>query len=200
MGTPPRNPQPARPRARPAFVPDERSLHFAMGLARGHSLLSSRAPPWAEWLAAAAINLLTGESRHPNWPMTRKDLIPSFSTEGATADRSRRQRPRPAFSHQQRLPRPDQAAAYVMSSQSVSDRGAKGLRDSSAATAVKSSTSQGNLMNPVDRTEEDLEHLAQKRPVEESHGLGSQEGAGINAANKDLAKDIAAFSSTAGRS
>jgi len=45
------------------FVPDERSLHFAMGLARGHSLaVIEGSMPLAEWAAgAAAINLLTGQ-------------------------------------------------------------------------------------------------------------------------------------------
>ena len=51
-------------------------------------------------------------------------------------------------------------------------------------------------MNPVDpRTEEDLEHLAQNGLLEESHGLDLKRELGSgNAANKDLAKDIAAFS------
>ncbi len=54
-----------RPDRRPvlAFVPDERSLHFAMDLARGHSLaVVEGSTPLAEWAAgAAAINLLSGE-------------------------------------------------------------------------------------------------------------------------------------------
>lgn len=51
-------------------------------------------------------------------------------------------------------------------------------------------------MNPVDpRTEEDLEHLAQNGLLEESHALDLKRELGSgNAANKDLAKDIAAFS------
>ncbi|NMK86582.1 hypothetical protein HHM15_02850, partial [Staphylococcus capitis] len=45
------------------FVPDERSLHFAMGLARGYSLaVVEGSTSLAEWAAgAAAINLLTGQ-------------------------------------------------------------------------------------------------------------------------------------------
>ncbi|MEZ0350151.1 helix-turn-helix domain-containing protein [Mycobacterium sp. pR1184] len=51
-------------------------------------------------------------------------------------------------------------------------------------------------MNSVDpRTEEDLEHLAQNGLLEESHSLDLKRELGSGtAANKDLAKDIAAFS------
>lgn len=54
-----------------AFVPDERSLHFAMGLARGYSLavVEGSILPLAEWAAgASAINLLTGQTTKSEVP------------------------------------------------------------------------------------------------------------------------------------
>jgi hypothetical protein len=61
-----------------AFVPDERSLHFAMDLARGYSLavVEGSLTPLAEWAAGAgAVNLLTGEVTKSVIPdEVRKDL------------------------------------------------------------------------------------------------------------------------------
>lgn len=56
-------------------------------------------------------------------------------------------------------------------------------------------------MNPVDpRTEEDLQRLAENGLLEESHWLDLKRELGSgNAANKDLAKDIAAFSLDGGK-
>lgn len=119
-----------------AFVPDERSLHFAMGLARGHSLaVVEGSTPLAEWAAgAAAINLLTGEVTTSEIDDdVRKDLdsvIFYGGRNGWTGADDKAQARRFLSDHVRggRLT-PDQAAAYVLSSQSVSDRGAKRLRE-----------------------------------------------------------------------
>lgn len=119
-----------------AFVPDERSLHFAMGLARGHSLVVVEgSTPLAEWAAsAAAINLLTGEVTTSEIDDdVRKDLNSVIFYGGRNGwtgadDKAQARRFLSGHISSGRLT-PDQAAAYVMSSQSVSDRGAKGLRD-----------------------------------------------------------------------
>lgn len=120
-----------------AFVPDERSLHFAMDLARGYSLavVEGSSLPLAEWAAsAAAINLLTGQiSTAQIADEVRKDLdsvIFYGGRNGWTGADEKAQVLRYLSGHVQggRLT-PDQAAAYALSSQSVSDRGAKRLRD-----------------------------------------------------------------------
>jgi hypothetical protein len=119
-----------------AFVPDERSLHFAMGLARGHSLaVVEGSTPLAEWAAgAAAINLLTGEVTTSEMDSdVRKDLdsvIFYGGRNGWTGSDDKAQARRFLSDHisSGRLT-PDQAAAYVLLSQSISDRGAKRLRD-----------------------------------------------------------------------
>lgn len=119
-----------------AFVPDERSLHFAMGLARGYSLaVVEGSTPLAEWAAgAAAINLLTGQVTTSQVDDdVRKDLdsvIFYGGRNGWTGADEKAQVRRFLSDHigGGRLT-PDQAAAYALSSQSVSDRGAKRLRE-----------------------------------------------------------------------
>lgn len=119
-----------------AFVPNERSLHFTMGLARGHSLtVVEGSTHLAEWAAgAAAINLLIGEVTTSEMDDdVRKDLdsvILYGGRNGWTAADGKAQARRFLSGHisSGRLT-PDQVAAYVLSSQSVSDRGAKRLRE-----------------------------------------------------------------------
>jgi hypothetical protein len=118
------------------FVPDERSLHFAMSLARGYSLaVVEGSMPLAEWAAgAAAINLLTGQTTASEVADdVRKDLdsvIFYGGRNGWTGAAEKAQVRRYLNDHisGSRLT-PDQAAAYALSSQSVSDRGAKRLRE-----------------------------------------------------------------------
>ncbi len=119
-----------------AFVPDERSLHFAMGLARGYSLaVVEGSTPLAEWAAgAAAINLLTGQitTSQVNDDV-RKDLdsvIFYGGRNGWTGPDEKTYVLRYLGDHVSggRLT-PDQAAAYALSSQSVSESGAKRLRE-----------------------------------------------------------------------
>ncbi|GCB01757.1 hypothetical protein [Mycolicibacterium sp. NCC-Tsukiji] len=119
-----------------AFVPDERSLHFAMGLARGHSLaVVEGSTPLAEWAAgAAAIKLPTGEVTTSEMDDDVRNDLDSVifygGRNGWTGADDKAQARRFLSGHVSggRLT-PDQAAAYVLSSQSVSDRGAKRLRD-----------------------------------------------------------------------
>lgn len=119
-----------------AFVPDERSLHFAMGLARGYSLaVVEGSTPLAEWAAAAAaINLLTGQVTPSEVDDdVRKDLdsvIFYGGRNGWTGADEKSHARRHLSDHISRGQlTPEQAAAYVLSSQSVSDRGAKRLRE-----------------------------------------------------------------------
>lgn len=119
-----------------AFVPDERSLHFAMDLARGYSLaVVEGSTPLAEWAAgAAAINLLTRQITTSEVDDdVRKDLDSVISYGGRNgwtgADEKAQVRRFLSGHISGRRLSPDQAAAYALSSQSVSDRGAKRLRD-----------------------------------------------------------------------
>ncbi|WP_205865585.1 hypothetical protein [Mycolicibacterium porcinum] len=120
-----------------AFVPGEQSLHLAMGLARGYSLavVEGSQLPLTEWAAgAAAVNLLTGQTTTSEVPAdARKDLdsvIFYGGRNGWTGPDEKAQVRRYLSDHinSGRLT-PDQAASYALSSQSVSDRGAKKLRD-----------------------------------------------------------------------
>lgn len=120
-----------------AFVPVERSLHFAMGIARGYSLVVVEGTllPLAEWAAGAgAINLLTGQITGSQLDDdARKDLdsvIFYGGRNGWTAADEKAHVRRYLSDHISggRLTA-DQAATYALSSQSVSDRGAKRLRD-----------------------------------------------------------------------
>jgi hypothetical protein len=120
-----------------AFVPDERSLHFAMGLARGYSLavVEGSILPLTEWAAgAAAINLLTSQTTTSQLDDdARKDLdsvIFFGGRNGWTGADEKAQVRRYLSGHVSggRLT-PNQAAAYALAPQSVSDRGAKRLRE-----------------------------------------------------------------------
>lgn len=98
-----------------AFVPGEQSLHLAMGLARGYSLavVEGSQLPLTEWAAgAAAVNLLTGQTNGWTGP-DEKAQVRRYLSDHINSGRLT----------------PDQAASYALSSQSVSDRGAKKLRD-----------------------------------------------------------------------
>lgn len=119
-----------------AFAPDERSLHFAMNLARGHSLaLVEGRFSLAEWAAhAKAIDLLTGQTTTPQISEdVRRDLdfaILDGGRNGWTGPDEKAQAQRCLADHIRtgRLT-PDQAAAYALTSSSVSERGAKQLRE-----------------------------------------------------------------------
>jgi hypothetical protein len=119
-----------------AFVPDERSLHFAMNLARGYSLaLVEGRFSLAEWAAhAKATDLLTGQNATPQISEdVRRDLdfaILDGGRNGWTGPDEKAQAQRCLADHIRtgRLT-PDQAAAYALTSSSVSERGAKRLRE-----------------------------------------------------------------------
>ncbi|MEV0669371.1 hypothetical protein [Mycobacterium sp. NPDC050441] len=120
-----------------AFVPDERSLHFAMGVARGYSLavVEGSVLSLTEWAAGAtAINLLTGQTTTSEVPAdARKDLDSVIFYGGRNGwtgadEKAQVRRYLSGYINSGRLT-PDQAAAYALSSQSVSDRGAKKLRE-----------------------------------------------------------------------
>ncbi|WP_445168544.1 hypothetical protein ACTXG7_03955 [Mycolicibacterium sp. Dal123E01] len=120
-----------------AFVPNERSLHVAMDLARGFSLavVEGRSLSLAEWAANAdATNLLTGQTAASQIPEeVRRDLdfaILDGGRNGWTGPDEKAQAQRCLADHIRagRLT-PDQAAAYALTSSSVSDSGAKRLRE-----------------------------------------------------------------------
>jgi hypothetical protein len=120
-----------------AFAPTERSLLLAMNLARGHSLaiVEGSLLSLREWAATAqAVNLLTGhtvESRIA--PEVRDDLESAIFYGGRNGwtgpDEKAHVRSHLAEHIKKGRLTPDQAAAYVLSSPSVSDRGAKRLRE-----------------------------------------------------------------------
>ncbi|MEZ0350152.1 hypothetical protein [Mycobacterium sp. pR1184] len=120
-----------------AFAPTETSLQLAMDLARGYSLVIVEGSqlPVAEWAAnAGAINLLTGrpaESRIPNDVRAALDSAVFYGGRNGWTGPDEKAQARRYLSDHVRAGRltPDQAAAYVLSSPSVSDRGAKRLRD-----------------------------------------------------------------------
>lgn len=107
-----------------------------MGLARGHSLaVVEGSTPLAEWAAgAAAINLLTGQVTTSQVDDdVRKDLDSVIFYGGRNGwagadDKAQVRRYLSGHVSGGRLT-PDQAAAYALSSHSVSDRGAKRLRE-----------------------------------------------------------------------
>jgi hypothetical protein len=120
-----------------AYVPNERALHVAMDLARGYSLavVEGRSLSLAEWAAnAGATNLLTGQTTPSQIPDdVRRDLdfaILDGGRNGWTGPDEKAQALRCLTDHIRagRLT-PDQAAAYVLTSASVSDSGAKRLRE-----------------------------------------------------------------------
>jgi hypothetical protein len=120
-----------------AFAPTEASLQLAMGLARGYSLVVVEGSllPLAEWAASAgATNLLTGLSTASQIPDDVRSDLDSVvfygGRNGWTGPDEKGQAQRYLSPHVRagRLT-PDQAAGYALSSPSVSDRGAKQLRD-----------------------------------------------------------------------
>lgn len=119
-----------------SYVPDEKSLRYAMDLARGYSLVVVEGSlfPLAEWAAGAnAINLLTDTATSSDIPDdVRKDLDSAVfygGNNGWTGPDEKDHARRHLIEHLRsgRLSA-EQAASYVMS-QGVSDRGAKRLRE-----------------------------------------------------------------------
>lgn len=118
-----------------AYVPDERSLRFALNLARGYSLavVESVSFQIAEWAAGVgAINLLNGTASSSTIPDdVRADLDHAvfFGGNNGWTGSHEKQHARTFLAKHVRARRlaPDQAASYVMS-QGVSDKGAKRLR------------------------------------------------------------------------
>ena len=118
------------------YVPVEKTLRFAMDLARGYSLaiVETTSFPLAEWAAGAgAINLLVGTASQSSiGEDVRHDLDSTIffgGHNGWTGSHEKKH----ALSHLTDHVRggrltPDQAASYAMSKH-VSDRGAKRLRD-----------------------------------------------------------------------
>ncbi|NIL43192.1 hypothetical protein HCB17_20145 [Salinispora arenicola] len=118
-----------------AYVPDERTLKFALDLARGYSLavVETVSFPLAEWAAGAgAINLLDGSTSTSSIPDDVKadlDHAVFFGGNNGWTGPHEKQHARTHLGRHVKSGRlaPEQAASYVMS-QGVSDRGAKRLR------------------------------------------------------------------------
>lgn len=118
-----------------AYVPDERSLKFALDLARGYSLaiVETVSFPLAGWAAGAgAINLLDGRITSSNIPDDVKadlDHAVFFGGNNGWTGQHEKQHARNHLGHHVRARRlsPEHAASYVMA-QGVSDKGAKRLR------------------------------------------------------------------------
>lgn len=118
-----------------AYVPDERTLRFALDLARGYSLaiVESVSFPIAEWAAGAgAINLLDGTTSSSTIPGAVKadlDHAVFFGGNNGWTGSDEKQHARDYLAEHVRSGRltPQQAASYVMS-RGVSDKGAKRLR------------------------------------------------------------------------
>lgn len=118
-----------------AYVPDARSLNFALNLARGSSLVvvESHSFPLAEWAAGAgAVNLLTGEvssSTISGDVLRDLDSVMFFGGRNGWTGSHEKQHARSHLDRHVQIGRlsPDEAAAYVMS-QGASDRGAKRLK------------------------------------------------------------------------
>ncbi|BBY62094.1 hypothetical protein [Mycolicibacterium helvum] len=120
-----------------AFAPIEGSLQLAMDLARGYSLavVEGSLLPLAEWAArAGATNLVTDQATASQIPDDVREDLDSVvfygGRNGWTGPDEKVQAKRFLSPHVRtgRLT-PNQAAAYALASQSVSDRGAKRLRD-----------------------------------------------------------------------
>lgn len=117
------------------YVPDERSLTFALKLAHGHSLavVESVSFSLAEWAASAgAINLLHGSTRASCLPDEVKadlDRAVFFGGNNGWTGSHEKKHARSHLSHHVEAGRlsPEQAASYVMA-QGVSGKGAKRLR------------------------------------------------------------------------
>ncbi len=119
-----------------AYVPDARTLNFALGLAHGYSLavVESTRFPLAEWAAGAdAINLIDGRASQSSIPDdVRKDLDRAvfFGGNNGWSGSHEKQHARSLLVQHIREGRlrADAAASYVMS-QGVSDKGSRRLRD-----------------------------------------------------------------------
>lgn len=118
------------------YVPDARTLDFALGLAHGYSLavVESVSFPLSEWAAGAgALNLLDGETTTSAFPDdVKRDLdfaIGFGGNNGWSGPHEKQHARRALLSHVEtgRL-EPDAAATYVMA-QGVSDKGARRLRE-----------------------------------------------------------------------
>jgi hypothetical protein len=118
-----------------AYVPGAQSLHLAMELARGYSLVAVEGSSFSlsEWAAGSdAINLVTGDTSTSTIPAGARDDLDSAifygGSNGWTApDEKTHARQRLADHVRAGRLSPDAAASYAMS-QGVSDRGAKRLR------------------------------------------------------------------------
>lgn len=119
-----------------AYVPVEKTLRYAMDLARGYSLavVETTSFPIAEWASgAAAVNLLDGSTSTSSIPDDVKHDLDSaifFGGNNGWTGSNEKSHARSHLLNHVRTRRllPDDAAAYAMS-QGVSDRGAKRLRD-----------------------------------------------------------------------
>ncbi|TFD44999.1 hypothetical protein E3T55_19590 [Cryobacterium frigoriphilum] len=119
-----------------AYVPVEKTLKYAMELARGYSLavVETDSFPLAEWAAGAgAINLLDGSASASEISEdVRHDLDSAIffgGNNGWTGSHEKNHARSHLLDHvRTRRLSPDDAAAYAMS-QGVSDRGARRLRD-----------------------------------------------------------------------
>lgn len=117
------------------YVPDERTLKFALNLARGYSLavVESVSFPLAEWAAGAgAINLLDGRTDTSSVPAdVRADLDRAvlFGGNNGWTGSHEKEHARRHLAHHVQAGRlaTEHAVAYVMA-KGVSDRGAKRLR------------------------------------------------------------------------
>ncbi|WP_018599570.1 hypothetical protein [Mycobacterium sp. 155] len=120
-----------------AFAPTERSLHLAMNLARGHSLaiVEGSLLSLSEWAATAnALNLLTGKVTASRiTPEVRDDLesVIFYGGRNGWTNPDEKAHLRTHLAEHVSAGRitPDEAAAYVLSSPSVTDRGANRLRE-----------------------------------------------------------------------
>lgn len=118
-----------------AYVPDERSLKFALDLARGYSLaiVETVSFPLGEWAAGAdAINLLDGSTTSSDIPDDVKadlDRAVFFGGTNGWTGQHEKQHARNHLAHHVQAHRlsPERAASYVMA-RAVSDKGAKRLR------------------------------------------------------------------------
>ncbi|MFC4902769.1 hypothetical protein [Kocuria oceani] len=119
-----------------AYAPTEKTLNFALDLARGHSLVVVETArfPIAEWAAeAAAINLLDGSTTSSSLPDDiRSDLDHAvfFGGNNGWTGPHEKQHARTHLADHVRTGRlaPQHAASYVMA-QGVSDKGARRLRE-----------------------------------------------------------------------
>lgn len=119
-----------------AYVPNAKTLDFALGLAHGYSLavVESVSFPLSEWAAGAgALNLLDGVTSTSAIPDdVKRDLdfaIRFGGKNGWSGSHEKQHARRALLSHVETGQlNPDAAAAYVMA-QGVSDRAAKRLRE-----------------------------------------------------------------------